>query len=720
MADYGPEAEVRKRLDRLLDHAGWAPSEIEEEENALTGRMDYRLADLCILEAKKPATPNRPDELKLHLQQAQRYAASARQIPFLMVSDGELHYIQDVRSRRIERLYALPTRQQLLALRTEPEALRYGYIIVSPNLFEFQKRAIRDVVKDIVEGRNRLLLEMATGTGKTVVAGEIISEMNRITLERKDRRISVLFLVDRDTLEEQAAEKLSKHIPALKVNTIEHVGRVDVLVAQVATMQNRFSRDFQREHFDLIIVDEAHRSVHGGVWRKVIEYFNCPQLGLTATPARFRDDETIAYFGEPVFLYSYDTGVEDGILAPFKIHRVTTNIDQQGLAVEGRFYESPDFGVRVHVDKRDSAIVRYYEDNFYGQKCLVFAASTKQVVSLWDKFNQMFALRLEQHRAQFVVSSAENSIERQRIVAEFVDSNSEVKVLINLNILTAGFDYPELGLLFMCRYTENKSLYQQMKGRGSRIPLDEYGQIQVNEQGDPLKDHFIMTDFVGVTQWEDEDFQPHISASVEENPADQLVNQDPPAAGEMLSVDVEVGIAEVRIIDPFEGKESHVLRRIRLQLDQTKRRLADEIAFRKSQELELLDLRRALSIQAQAHKALERTSFLNLVTALRSFSPFSPITEAVLLRIAPSGFNLPALNDAFGVDLESIQAHIDGVFAEQRHAELVNKKYVSELTPTELTEFAVLEEQLSAQDHMFYEPMIRQLRALLPNEGEAK
>ena len=720
MPRSGPEGDVRRQVDRLLAHADWNPADIVEEQNLLTGRMDYLLDDLCILETKKATSPNSPHELKLHLQQAQRYGKSVDHIPFLIVSDGELHFIQDTRNRRIARLFAFPTKQELLMLKSDPDALLEDFIIVSPNLFDFQKRALLEAVKGIIEGRTRLLLEMATGTGKTMVAAEIISEMNRVILEREDRRISVLFLVDRDTLEEQAAVKLGRQLGTLKVKTVGELGeRVDVLVAQVATMQNRFANQpFHPKYFDLVVVDEAHRSVHGGVWRNIIEYFDCPQVGLTATPARFNDDETIAYFGLPVFLYSYESGVEGGILAPFKIHRVKTNVDKVGIAVEGRFYESPDFGIRVHIDNRDWAIARYYAEHFYGRKCLVFAASTKQVESLWQKFNDIFASKPENYRAQFVVSSVESPKERQAIVEEFADSSTDVKVLINLNILTAGFDFPELGLLFMCRYTENKSLYQQMKGRGSRLPLDAKRRIKTDEHGNPIKDHFVMVDFVGVTEWENDDFQPHINARLEENGTEAATNQDPGAASEMISVDVEVGIAEVKIIDPFEGKESPVIRQLRRQLENAERKLAEERALRKQEEESSRAVRRSLNIQQARALSIQCDAFRNLIVGLRTLSPFTPITEEVLSRILPNVFTATVLNEAFGVRLGSVQAHINALVDALRYEALVNQKHIAGIGNREIAELDALEKNLSSLDGLFYRRLIDRLRSPPPEAGE--
>ena len=653
-----PEGAVRKVLNRLLAQADWTESEISEEENLETGRLDYRLGDLCILEAKKPAEPNKPELLKLHLTQAQRYARSIDEIPFLMVSDGELHYLQDRRNNRIARMFTIPTRHQLAALLADESVLVDGYIITADHLFDFQREAIHSALRKIVDGQPKVLLEMATGTGKTLVAAEIVDRYAKVIRERHNRRASVLFLVDRDALEIQAAERLGAALRDLKVNTVDAVGdgRVDVLVAQVATMQHRYDKaPFHPHYFDVIVVDEAHRSVHGGVWRQVIEGFDCPQVGLTATPPRLTDDETIAYFGDPIYVYSYERGVREGMLAPFVIHRVTTNVDRDGIVADGRLYTSEDFGVRLLVENRDRTIVSYYEKNFYGQKALVFAASSRHAASLWEKFSDMFAAHGETTACQVVLSGAESPTARAKIVEDFKRPGSDVRVLINLNILTAGFDFPELGVLFMCRYTRHKSLYLQMKGRGSRLPLDAGGHLRVDENGQPLKDRFWMADFVGVTDWEHRDFEPDVTV---EDDGDRDVTIDPPEPGDeqlVLAVDVEVGITEVVIIDPFETKENPVVRALRDQIETAKADLEAERHARDQLET------RVASAEA-ATRAARRTAFEQLVRGLHAVAPLTPLTEAVLGQVAPDSCDLDALNDAYGT-AESVQDHIDRVLA---------------------------------------------------------
>jgi type I site-specific restriction endonuclease len=657
----GPEQQARAAIDRLLRDADWSASEIGEEENLETGRLDYRLGDLAIIEAKKASEADRAEELKLHLQQAARYARSIEEIPFLMVSDGELHYLKDRRTERVQRVFTMPTRQQLTALKADESVLIEGHIVTPDHLFDFQREAIHEVVGRIVNGEPRALLEMATGTGKTLVAAAIVNLFGKVIRERHNRRPSVLFLVDRDALETQSAERLGAELRDLKVNTIEAIGesRVDVLVAQVATMQHRYNREpFHPGYFDLVVVDEAHRSVHGGVWRQVIEGFDCPQVGLTATPPRLTDDETVAYFGEPVYSYSYERGVREGMLAPVVIHRVITSVDRDGLVADGRHFTSEDFGVRVLIENRDRAIVRYYEDHFYGRKALVFAASTRHAESLWERFNEMFATHGEHSGCQVVVSGAESPTVRRSIVEEFKRPGSDLRVLINLNILTAGFDFPELDLLFMCRYTRHKSLYLQMKGRGARLPLDAGGHLRVDEDGQAIKDRFWMVDFVGVTDWEHRDFEPDVTT---DDPAERDVTGDPPDPAEqlVLSVDMEVGIAEVQVTDPFETRENPVLRALRDQLDAVQEDLEAERRARADLEAEVV-------VARQAERSAHRAAFIQLVTGLRAVSPLTPITEAVLERVAPGAHTLERLNETFGASLDSVQAHIDAVLeAEQ-------------------------------------------------------
>lgn len=725
-----PEEVVRERLDRLLDYAGWEPFEIGEEENLDTGRLDYRLADLCILEAKRPTPPDKDYLLKMHLQQVQRYRESAKNIPFLMVSDGTLHFIQDTRYRRIERLLTIPSKKQLQTILEDPEALRDGDIIPPSNLFEFQKKSLHEVVREIVEGRSRVLLEMATGTGKTVVAAEIINQMNQIWLERHNRRVSVLFLVDRDALEEQSASKLGRDVvTALKVNTIDHLmdnGKVDVLVAQVATMQNRYDRPpFSPNYFDLIIVDEAHRSIHGGVWRKVVEYFQCPQVGLTATPPRFKDDETVEYFGPPVFRFTYEDGVLSGVLAPYVIHRVTTNIDRDGLIVGDEYFQSEDFGVGVQIDNRDWAITNYYEKNFYGKKCLIFAASTQHVESLWEKFNNMFSVHGEGYRAQFVVSGIESAEARLDIVNDFTNNESELRVLINLNILTAGFDYPELDLLFMCRYTRHKSLYLQMKGRGSRLPIDNKGKLLTGTDGRPIKYRFIMADFVGVTEWENRDAVLRVPRDASENAAEDLVNVDPQVGERAIpSVDVQVEIADIEIIDPFEGEENPIARYLRTQLESAnlevrtlKYELNREQTVRREQDEAVQMLQRRAEIEQAKRYTAQRDAFRQLVLSLHAFAPFVPITETLLYQVNPSLQDLGSFNEIFGSDYGSVQEHIDAVlresFVKTRYHELVERKHTVGLSQSEETEMKRLDQELDALDEEFYQPIVSKLRDLL-------
>lgn len=653
---------IRPHVIQLFKRAGWKASEILEEENVITGRVDIRLARLAIVETKAPVSTDREHYLRLHLQQARRYHHSEQDIPFLIVTDGTTHYLEDMRNWRIERLWSLPGRVHLEALLDDSNALQDGYIRVKRDLYKCQMEAIPAAVRALFEQRPRLLLQMATGTGKSRVAAEVIQEMNRIVWERENRRLSALFLVDRDTLETQAVDELSLWLRGvdLKVKDINQRGRREVLVATIQTMYNRYrSEPFTPQYFDLIIVDEAHRSVHGVQWREVVEYFDCPQVGMTATPPRFADDATIEHFGDPLYLYDYEDGVRDGLLAPAIIHRVKTNVDKDGLVWNDTLYKSEDFEVAIHVDNRDWAIVNYYEKYFYGRKVLVYAASSRHVESLVGKFNQMFARRGQECRAEFVLAAVENPKARQALIDEFCDLKSNLAVLVNLNILTAGFNFRHLDLLFMCRYTRHKSLYIQMKGRGSRKAYDE--------DGNCVKDRFTMVDFVNVTEWEAKEFQPHYPNGGEHNPADDdSMTDPPPSPGPMPEADVAVGIAEVEILDPFAviQQEEDPVARLKREIETAQIALAEAREQYATSAARVAELEMLLADEQAARRAAIRRGFTALVRTLRAVAPLMPLTEALLLQANPALESLDVLNAAFGVTYSTIQAHIDVALSE--------------------------------------------------------
>ncbi len=654
---------VRPHVRQLLERAGWKKREVHEEENVTMGRIDIRLARLAIVETKAPVAADHEHYLRLHLQQARRYYAAAQDIPFLIVTDGTNHYIEDMRNWRIERLWSLPSPAHLEILLEDPNTLQDGYILIHKNLYECQFEAIPTAVRHLFDGQPGLLLQMATGTGKGRVAAEVIKEMNCIVWEREDRRLSVLFLVDRDNLETQAVDELSRWLQGvdLKVKDINQRGRREVLVATIQTMYNRYhSAPFHSHYFDLIIVDEAHRSIHGALWREVVEFFDCPQVGMTATPPRFADDATIEYFGDPIYVYDYEDGVHDDLLAPAIIHRVKTNVDKDGLVWNDTLYKSEDFEVSIHVDNRDKVIVDYYEEHFYGRKALVYAASSRHVESLFDKFNEMFARHGQEYRVEFVLSAIESSKARQALIDEFRDPNSNLAVLVNLNILTAGFNFPELDLLLMARYTRHKSLYIQMKGRGTRKAYDDEGKL--------IKDRFTMVDFVNVTEWEEKEFQPHYPNGAEHNPADDDPMTDPPAPGPMPEADVPVGIAELEIYDPFavlETAEEDELTRLQQEIEETQKALAEAHQQYLDTTTHVQELRGLLAAEQEAHRVTTRQGFAGLVRALQAVAPLMPITEDLLLRANPALDPLETLNNAFGVTYDSIQAHIDDVLNEE-------------------------------------------------------
>jgi type I site-specific restriction endonuclease len=293
--------------------------------------------------------------------------------------------------------------------------------------------------------------------------------------------------------------------------------------------------------------------------------------------------------------------------------------------------------------------VNYYaQQPFYGQKALVFAASVLHAQSLLEKFQQMLAERSDGYTAQVVLSSVESPQWRQRTIDEFRDPNSPLKVAINKNILTAGFDFPELPVIIMARKTQSKSLYLQMKGRGTRL---------VYRNGRLVKDRFYLIDFVRNTDWEVKEWEPATVREWTDGPDDvTITGEQEPTAREVIPADVEVTIEKVEIIDPFEADYERQVQELREELNRVQEVLT-------AKEVELIQTRQEyeerLREQNLAHL---RDDFLNTLRLMRKVSPLTPVTEEILRQVRPE-LTLEQLNEAFGCQYRNVEEHIQASLA---------------------------------------------------------
>ncbi len=287
----------------------------------------------------------------------------------------------------------------------------------------YQHNAINKALEAIAEGRERILLTLATGTGKTAIAFQIAWKLfhGRWSLSREPtRRPRILFLADRNILADQAYNAFSAFpedaLVRIDPEIIRKKGRVPKNGSVFFTIFQTFMTgqdaagkpspnfgDYPPDFFDFIVIDECHR---GGAndesnWRAILEYFSpAVQLGMTATPKRNDNVDTYAYFGEPVYVYSLKDGINDGFLTPFKVRQIGTTLDEyvytsddqviEGEIEEGHRYVEEDFNRVIEIKARETYRVRLFMDAIdQRQKTLVFCATQEHALAVRDLVNQM-------------------------------------------------------------------------------------------------------------------------------------------------------------------------------------------------------------------------------------------------------------------------------------------------------------------------------------------
>jgi type I restriction enzyme R subunit len=526
------EAFSRVAIDQQLRDVGWPLSDgrsvIFEYPLPDGSRADYVLCAargeaIAVVEAKRASRSLGSAE-----GQAVSYAR-VLQVPFVFLANGEEVWFRDLDQDAHFRLVATIFGQDELERRLATRTLR-----VKPSTIAIDTRvAGRDYQRDCIEalcqamerGQRRLLVEMATGTGKTRMAAAF---MKRLFDAHAITR--ALFLVDRNTLAKQAEDAFAEHIPTVATYRVSGTGvrfrpEKQVTICTLQTMINEF-RNYSAGYFDLIVIDECHRSIYGE-FRRVLEHFDAVKVGLTATPlvANLPPDadpddaafvrDTLRFFElrEPTFRYTLREAIEGGYLVPYRIYSAQTvrtaarggfevrreDIDWDALAPDARAALEEAFGndPAITVDpaalersftipERNRAIVREFRDvlekGYTGRdgvrrapdrgKTIVFAVTKRHAETLARLFDDAFAdLKPDPttRYADFVVSGvgAEDTPDAPTLIRRF-KKEAFPQILVSVNMLDTGFDCPEVVNLVMARFTRSGVLYQQMRGRGTR------------------------------------------------------------------------------------------------------------------------------------------------------------------------------------------------------------------------------------------------------------
>lgn len=461
------------------------------------------------------------------MQQAKEYARMM-DVPFAFSSNGQGFQEYDFLTGK-ERSFSMnefPTKEELYArflsevnegkgLNADEKKIIEQPYCTGQDIFPpryYQRNAVNRTVNAIAQGKNRLLLVMATGTGKTYTAFQIVYRLLKAGLVKK-----VLYLADRNVLVDQSIQQdfkpLSKTIH--KVNYQQDLnGGVTAYEVYFSLYQQligeggqqKYKELFKPEFFDMVIVDECHRgsAKDDSNWREILEYFDgAIQLGMTATPKETKYQSSISYFDEPIYTYSLKEGIEDGFLAPFKVVNITTNIgdewrptkgqvDINGKPIEDRIYNNSDYDYNIVIEDRirevAHEITNYLKSTDRLAKTIVFCAKE-------DHADRMRAALVNENadmcrkNPDYVVRITGSDEYGKSKLDYFISTTSKYPVIATTSqLLSTGVDCKMVKLIVLDQRINSMTEFKQIIGRGTRIREKEG------------KTHFTIMDFRNITR----------------------------------------------------------------------------------------------------------------------------------------------------------------------------------------------------------------------------
>jgi type I restriction enzyme R subunit len=579
------EAETRAdHIDPALKAAGWGVvegSRVMREHGITLGRLQgsggknarakaeiadyvlvFRNTKLAVIEAKawdKPLTEG--------VGQAKSYATKLA-VRSAYATNGQALYRIDMSTGVEGEVDAYPTPDELWALTfAESNVWRDRFAAIP---FEdkggswqgryYQDIAISRVLDAIAAGRDRILLTLATGTGKTFIAFQLAWKLFQSrwnlgdwrTAAEPSRQPRVLFLADRNNLADQAYNSFSAFpsdaLVRIDPEEIRKKGKVPKNGSIFFTIFQTFMSgpgdtpyfgDYPPDFFDLIIIDECHRggAKDEGRWRAILEYFKpAVQLGLTATPKRQNNADTYAYFGEPVYTYSLKEGINDGFLTPFKVRQIATTLDEyvytpddevvEGEVEQGKRYIESEFNKSIEIREREAYRVKLLMEMInQKEKTLVFCANQNHALLIRDLINQV---KTSTNPLYCVRVTANDGALGDQHLRDFRDNEKTIPtVLTTSQKLSTGVDALNVRNIVLLRPVNSMIEFKQIIGRGTRL-----------YDG---KDYFTIYDFVKAhhhfndPEWDGDPLEPEPSdpkgprATSEADP-DRDRSADPPQA----------------------------------------------------------------------------------------------------------------------------------------------------------------------------------------------
>lgn len=494
----------------------------------LTARGKRKFADyilyykpnvpIAIIEAKA-----NNQTLKSGMQQALDYA-NTLDIPCVFSSNGDGFYFHDKTATdgQVEKELSLdqfPTPEELWEKYKKYKGIESKHVeeVAKQDYFfdpsgrsprYYQQIAINRTIEAVGKGQNRIILVMATGTGKTYTAFQIIYRLWKSKTKKR-----ILFLADRTALIDQTARGDFRHFKNA-MTTIKHKNIDTAYSIYLALYQglsdnqsdNDAFKQFSPDFFDLVIIDECHRGSarEDSKWREILKYFNnATHIGLTATPKETTEVSNMDYFGEPIYTYSLKQGIDDGFLAPYKVVKVTLDIDAEGWRppkgfldkseelVEDRMYNRTDFDKHIVVDERRHLVAKKISEFLKGYdrfaKTIVFCIDIEHAEGMRTELaNANSDLFLENNK--YVMQITGDNEEGKRELDNFTNPSETYPVIATTSkLMTTGIDAQTCKLIVLDSNIGSMTEFKQIIGRGTRIN-EEYG-----------KTYFTIMDFRNVT-----------------------------------------------------------------------------------------------------------------------------------------------------------------------------------------------------------------------------
>jgi len=569
------EAETRaEHIDPALKAAGWgvvegsrirreypiSPGRIEghgKRGKALTADyvLEYRNTKLAVNEAKAW-----DEELTEGVAQAKNYAGKLA-VRYTYATNGQGIYAIDMLTGKEGEIAAYPTPDELWAMTfAKADAWRDRFAAISfedkggshPSRY-YQDIAIERVMSAIAAHQQRILLTLATGTGKTFIAFQIAWKLFHARWNLTDwkktgeptRRPRILFLADRNILANQAYNAFSAFpedaLVRISPDDIKKKGKVPKNGSLFFTIFQTFMSgpgdtpyfgEYPPDFFDFIVIDECHRGGANdeGNWRGIMDYFApAVQLGLTATPKRKDNVDTYRYFGEPVYVYSLKQGINDGFLTPFRVKQIQTTMDTylytpddtvvEGEVETGKLYDEMDFNRNIEIKEREKKRVEIFMGQIdQREKTLVFCASQAHALLVRDLINQLKSSP-DPNYCQRV--TANDGALGEQWLREFQDNEKSIPTILTTSQkLSTGVDARNIRNIVLMRPVNNIIEFKQIIGRGTRL-FDG-------------KDYFTIFDYVKAhlnfldPEWDGEPLEPEPCPKCGERPCVCVVKPPEP------------------------------------------------------------------------------------------------------------------------------------------------------------------------------------------------